>query len=46
MLSWKSTTKADGSRSGSSIPEAVFTVVRAPDDGYQRPKYVELPTVM
>ena len=35
LLSWNwfsfnSTTKADGSRSGQSIPEAVFTVVRAP----------------
>ena len=26
------------------IPEAVITVVRAPDDGYQQPKHVELPT--
>jgi len=29
-----------------SIPEAVFTVVRAPDDECQHPKHVELPTVM
>ena len=28
-----STTRADGSRSGQSIPEAVITVVPAPDDG-------------
>jgi len=35
---------ADGSRSGESIPEAVITVVRAPDDGCQQPKHVELPT--
>jgi len=26
-----------------SIPEAVITVVRAPDDGCQHPKHVELP---
>jgi len=26
------------------IPEAVFTVVPAPDDGCQHPKHVELPT--
>ena len=26
------------------IPEAVITVVRAPDDGCQHPKHVELPT--
>jgi hypothetical protein len=29
-----------------SIPEAVLTVVRAPDDGCQHPKHVELPTEM
>jgi len=29
-----------------SIPEAVITVVRAPDDGCQHPKHVELPTDM
>ena len=29
-----------------SIPEAVITVVRAPDDGCQHPKLVELPTEM
>jgi len=47
LLSWNnSTTKADGSRSGYSIPEAVFTAVRAPDDGCQHPKHIELPTVM
>ena len=28
------------------IPEAVITVVRAPDDGCRHPKYVELPTEM
>ena len=27
-----------------SITEAVITVVRAPDDWYQHPKHVELPT--
>jgi len=26
------------------MPEAVITVVRAPDDGCQHPKHVELPT--
>jgi hypothetical protein len=26
------------------VPEAVITVVRAPDDGCQHPKHVELPT--
>ena len=26
------------------VPEAVTTVVRAPDDGCQHPKHVELPT--
>ena len=26
------------------VPEAVITVVRAPDDGCQHPKNVELPT--
>jgi len=29
-----------------SIPEAVITVVPAPDDGCQQPKHVELPTEM
>jgi len=29
-----------------SIPEAVITVVRAPDDGCQHPKHVELLTEM
>jgi len=28
-----SLTRADGSRSGQSIPQAVITVIRAPDDG-------------
>ena len=27
-------------------PEAVIIVVRAPDDGWQHPKHVELPTEM
>jgi len=40
------TTRADGSRCGLSIPEAVITAVRAPDDGCQNPKHVELPTEM
>jgi len=26
------------------MPEAIITVVRAPDNGFQHPKYVELPT--
>jgi len=29
-----------------SIAEAVITAVRAPDDGCQHPKHVELPTEM
>jgi len=41
-----STTRADGSRPGWPVPEAVITVVRAPDDGCQHPKYVELPREM
>jgi len=28
------------------VPEAVITVVPAPDDGCQHPKHVELPTEM
>ena len=28
------------------MPEAVITAVRAPDDGCQHPKHVELPTEM
>ena len=44
LLSWNSTVRADGGRSGYSIPEAVITFVRAPDDGCQHPKHVELPT--
>jgi len=28
------------------VPEAVITVVRAPDDGCQHPKHVELSTDM
>ena len=39
-----STTRADGSRPGWPVPEAVITVVRAPDDGCQHPKHVQLPT--
>jgi hypothetical protein len=39
-----STRRADGSRPGWPVPEAVITVVRAPDDGCQHPKPVELPT--
>ena len=35
---------ADGSRPNWPVPEAVITVVRAPDNGCQRPKHVELPT--
>jgi len=27
-----------------SIPEAVITVLRAPDEGCQHPKHVEMPT--
>jgi len=30
--------RVDGSRSSQSIPEAVITVVRAPDDGCQTPE--------
>jgi len=41
-----STTRPDGSRPGWPVPEAVITVVRAPDDGCQHPKHVELPTEM
>jgi len=39
-----STTRADGSRPIWAVPEAVITVVRAPDDGFQHPKHAELPT--
>jgi len=39
-----STTTMDGGRPGWPVPEAVITVVRAPDDGCQHPKHVELPT--
>ena len=38
------TTGADGSRHGWPGPEAVITAVRAPNDGCQHPKHVELPT--
>ena len=41
--SCNSETRADVSRRGSPVPEAVITVVRAPDDGCQHPKHVELP---
>jgi len=37
---------ADGSRPGWPVPEAVITVVGAPDDRCQQPKHVELPTEM
>ena len=37
-----STTRADGSRPGWPVPEAVITAVPAPDDGCQHPKHVEL----
>ena len=33
LLSPNTATGADGNISGKSIPETVFTVVRAPDDG-------------
>ena len=46
FISSNSTTRADGSRSGQPIPEAVITAVPAPDDGCQYTKHVELPTVM
>ena len=36
--------RADGSRHGWPVPEAVITAVRAPDDGCQHPKHVELST--
>jgi len=39
-----STTRGDGSRPGWPVPEAVITVLRAPDDGCQHPKHIELPT--
>jgi len=41
-----SATRAYGSRPGWPVPEAVITVVRAPDDGCQHPKHVEMPTEM
>jgi len=41
-----SAARADGSRPGWPVPEAVITAVPAPDDGCQQPKHVELPTVM
>ena len=44
LISCNSTTREDGSRLGWPVPEAVITVVRAPDDGCQHPKHVELPT--
>jgi len=43
-LTSNSTTRADGSRPGWPVPEAVITVVRAPDDGCQHPNHVELST--
>jgi len=39
-----STTRADGSRPCWTVPEAVITVVRAPDGECQHPKHVELST--
>ena len=44
IISSNSTARADGSRPSWPVPEAVITVVRAPDDGCQHPKHVELPT--
>jgi len=41
-LQRNSTTGADGSRPGWPVPEALITVVRAPDDGCQHPKHVDL----
>jgi hypothetical protein len=38
------TTRVGGNRPSWSVPEAVITVVRAPDDGCQPPKHVELST--
>jgi len=35
-------TREDGSRPSRPVPEAVITVVRATDNGYQHPKRVEL----
>jgi len=43
-ISSNSTTRADGSRFGKRVPEAVITVVWAPDDGCQHPKHIEQPT--
>ena len=45
-ISSNSTTREDGSRTGWPLPEAVITAVRAPDDGCQQPKHVELSTDM
>jgi len=42
MVVANSTARADGSRPGWPVSEAVITVVRAPDDGCQHPKHVEL----
>jgi len=36
--------RTDGSKPSSPVSEAVITAVRAPDDGCQQPKHVELPT--
>ena len=41
LLSWNSTTRADGSTPGWPVLEAGITVVQAPDDGCQHPKHVE-----
>ena len=42
---WHPTTviTATGTGQPGLLPEAVITVVRAPDDGCQHPKHVELP---
>jgi len=46
LLSSNSTKTADGSSPGWPVPEAVIKVVRAPDDGCQHTKHVELSTEM
>jgi len=46
FLSWNSTMRADGTRPGWPVPEAVITAVPALDDGCLHPKHVELPTEM
>ena len=39
-----SATRADGSRPGWPVPEAVIRIVLASNDGCHQPKHVELPT--